>query len=270
MIECDGNSGATKGEGAIFAIKYSSRSSVSRSSSSDDAAAATAGCLKPPRSFPLALPAVARPGTSTLPELMGGEAAAPTNAEDDAGSIVVVFVFIAGADAVEAAIRDAASSFLASAIIEARSLTLPLLALLVPLLLSFDDGSSSGAGTSAFVVFVGVVTDAARSFTMALFMLLLLLDESAGAGTGAFVVFVGVVADGARSFTMALLVLLLLLDESAGTGVGVGPGVFVGIVADDSRYFTLTLIFGVVVVDFIGVGVVVVICVVADGADGVP
>jgi hypothetical protein len=115
-----------------------------------------------------------------------------------------------------------------------------------------------------------MVTDAARSFTMALFMLLLLLDESAGAGTGAFLVFVGVVADGARSFTMALLVLLLLLDESAGAGVGVGPGVFVGVVADDSRYFTLTLFFGVSVVDFVGVGVVIFVCVVADGADGVP
>ena len=99
-------------------------------------------------------------------------------------------------------------------------------------------------------------------------MLLLLLDKSAGAGTGAFVVFVGVVADGARSFTMALLMLLLLLDESA--GVGVGPGVFVGVVADDSRYFTLTLLFGVGVIDFVGVGVAVFVCVVADGADGVP
>jgi hypothetical protein len=105
----------------------------------------------------------------------GGVAAAPANGEDDAGSIVVVdvvvFVFVASAadDAAEAAIRDAASFFLASAITAARFFALPLLALLVPLPPSFGEGACSGAGTGVFVVFARVVADDAGSFTLALF-----------------------------------------------------------------------------------------------------
>jgi hypothetical protein len=104
----------------------------------------------------------------------GGVAAAPANGEDDAGSIVVVdvvvFVFVASAadDAAEAAIRDAASFFLASAITAARFFALPLLALLVPLPPSFGEGACSGAGTGVFVVFARVVAVDAGSFTLAL------------------------------------------------------------------------------------------------------
>ena len=156
-----------------------------------------------PRAFPLALPAATdRPETSTLPPglMGGGVAAAPANGEDDAGSIVVVvvvvfvvvvFVFVASDadDAAEAAIRDAASFFLASAITAARFFALPLLALLVPLPPSFGEGACSGAGTGVFVVFARVVADDAGYFTLALFFG---AGVFATVGVGVGVVFVGV------------------------------------------------------------------------------
>jgi hypothetical protein len=158
-----------------------------------------------PRAFPLALPAATdRPETSTLPPglMGGGVAAAPANGEDDAGSIVVVvvvvfvvvvFVFVASDadDAAEAAIRDAASFFLASAITAARFFALPLLALLVPLPPSFGEGACSGAGTGVFVVFARVVADDAGYFTLALFFGAGVF-ATVGVGVGVGVVFVGV------------------------------------------------------------------------------
>ena len=162
-----------------------------------------------PRAFPLALPAATdRPETSTLPPglMGGGVAAALANGEDDAGSIVVVvvvvfvvvvFVFVASDadDAAEAAIRDAASFFLASAITAARFFALPLLALLVPLPPSFGEGACSGAGTGVFVVFARVVADDAGYFTLALFFgagVFATVGAGVFATVGVGVVFVGV------------------------------------------------------------------------------